>query len=81
MTEQEPLKVKISGPVETATPDPWRTFGDYQQDQKEARERHTMFQEQHKLLQKSFRANIIAVAAAIIAALSACFMAYLSFSR
>ncbi|MCF8146255.1 MAG: hypothetical protein K9N21_20300 [Deltaproteobacteria bacterium] len=58
---------------------PWRTLGDYQQEQKEARDRHAMFQEQHRILQKSFRANIIAVTAAVVAALAACVLTYFSY--
>jgi hypothetical protein len=58
---------------------PWHSLGDYQQEQKEARERHAMFQEQHRLLLKSFRANMFAVAAALIAALATCALVYFSY--
>jgi hypothetical protein len=58
---------------------PWRSQGDYQQEQKEARERHAMFQGQHRLLQKSFRANMIAVSAAVLAAMATCFLVYFSY--
>lgn len=57
---------------------PWRTLGDYNEEQREARERHAMFQEQHRLLQRSFLASKIAVAAAVVAALATCVIAYLT---
>jgi len=43
----ENTKVEIVGNVSVST-EPLRTIGDYQQEQKEARERHEMFQEQHR---------------------------------
>lgn len=62
---------------------PWRTLGDYQTEQKEARERHAMFQEQHRLLvenQKqlawSQRLNIVLVLATLIAAFANVWGAY-----
>lgn len=58
---------------------PWRTQGDYQQEQKEARERHAMFQEQHRLLQRSFRANMIIVLATVLLALATCILVYFSY--
>lgn len=75
--KKKSLRIYLINPP--AGDNPWRTQGDYQQEQKEARERHAMFQEQHRLLQKSFRANMIAVAAAIVAALAACVIAYFSY--
>jgi hypothetical protein len=71
------LRVYLINPP--AGDNPWRTLGDYQEEQKEARERHAMFQEQHRLLQKSFRANMIAVAAALLAALATCVLVYFSY--
>ncbi|MSN25838.1 MAG: hypothetical protein GJV46_08195 [Geobacter sp.] len=50
----ENTKVEIVGNVSVST-EPLRTIGDYQQEQKEARERHEMFQDQHRLLMRSFR--------------------------
>ena len=55
---------------------PWRTKNDYDQEQKEARERHSMFQEQHKLLTRSARLNIVAVTAAVLSAFAAIYSAY-----
>ena len=74
--EHSPHQVQIVGSISTNTPDPWRTQGDYQEEQKEARERHAMFQEQHRLLQRSFRLNYILVAATVAAALATSYMAY-----
>ena len=72
----EPHQVQIVGQVWTCTPDPWRTLGDYQEEQKEARERHAMFQEQNRLLLRSFRLNYILVVATVAAALATSYMAY-----
>jgi len=72
---EDPVTIKIVGPVDVAVPDPWRTRADYEQDQKESRERHAMFQEQHRLLHRAFRANLVAVGAAIVAAVAACISA------
>lgn len=71
----ENTKVEIVGNVSVST-EPLRTIGDYQQEQKEARERHEMFQEQHRLLMRSFRMNIVAVVAAVVSALAAIWSAY-----
>lgn len=84
MEDKESLNIKIIGPVDTTTPDPWRTQGDYQQDQKDARERHAMIQEQHKIILRSYRINIFAVLAAglsAIAALSAVVIAWLAYKQ
>jgi hypothetical protein len=75
--KKKSLRVYLINPP--AGDNPWRTLGDYQQEQKEARDRHAMFQEQHSLLQKSFRANMIAVAAAVLAALATCVLVYFSY--
>ena len=72
----DPHQVQIVGPVATSTPDPWRKQGDYQEEQREARERHAMFQEQHRLLLRSFRLNYILVVATVAAALATSHMAY-----
>jgi len=49
---------------------PWRTKDDYIQEQKEARERHAMLQEQHRLLAKSIRWNIILASATVVLAIA-----------
>lgn len=72
----EPHKVQIVGAVMTNTDNPWRQQGDYQEEQREARERHAMFQEQHRLLLRSFRLNYILVAATVVAALATAYMAF-----
>ncbi len=43
--DKKNLRVHIINP---AIENPWRTKGDYDEEQKEARERHEMLQEQHK---------------------------------
>lgn len=75
--KKKSLRVYLINPP--AGDNPWRNLGDYQEEQKEARERHAMFQEQHRLLQKSFRANMVAVAAALLAAFATCALVYFSF--
>ncbi len=64
---------------EPAIDNPVRTVEDYRQEQKEARERHAMFQEQHKIIQKSYRNNLFAVWSAIVAAIAAVVIASLTF--
>jgi hypothetical protein len=49
---------------------PERTLGDYRTEQQEARERHAMLQEQHRLLAKSLRWNIVLAAATLGIALA-----------
>jgi hypothetical protein len=51
----DPVKVEIVGPEMTNTNDPWRTQGYYHEEQQEARERHAMLQEQHRLITRSVR--------------------------
>ncbi len=46
--KKKSLRVYLINPP--AGDDPWRTKGDYRQEQKEAHERHAMFQEQHRLV-------------------------------
>lgn len=62
---------------------PWRTQGDYITEQNEARERHAMFQEQHRLLvenqkqlTRSHRLNLVLVLATLLAALANVWSAY-----
>lgn len=79
----EPHKVQIVGPVMTNMENPWRQQGDYLEEQKEARERHAMFQEQHRLIQEqhkqlawSHRWNIVLVLATFLAAAANLWSAY-----
>jgi hypothetical protein len=62
---------------------PERTLGDYRTEQKEARERHAMFQEQHRLIQEqhkqlawSHRLNLVLVLATLLAAAANVWSAY-----
>jgi flagellar basal body-associated protein FliL len=75
--KKKSLRVYLINP--SAGDNPWRTQSDYEQEQKEARERHAMFQEQHRLLQKSFRINIIIVLATVILALATCILVYITY--
>jgi hypothetical protein len=78
MTEDSThIKVELINPP--SGDNPWRSLGDYQQEQQEARERHAMFQEQHRLLLRSIRLNIVGVGAAMIVALATCVIAYLTY--
>jgi hypothetical protein len=74
--EKRNLRVYLINPP---SENPWRTQGDYRQEQEEARNRHAMLQEQHKVILKSYRANIVAVGAAVVAALAAVVIAYLTY--
>ena len=78
-----PHQVQIVGPVMTNSDNPWRQQGDYIEEQKEARERHAMFQEQHRLIQEqhkqlawSHRLNIVLVLATLLAAAANIWSAY-----
>jgi len=62
---------------------PWRTLAHYEQEQKEARERHSQLQSQHQMLTEqhqkllaTFRWNKYAVIAAGLSALAALWTAY-----
>ena len=73
----DPVKVEIVGPVMTNSDNPWRTQGDYREEQIEERERHAMFKEQHRLIQeqhrllaRSLRWNIALVIATIVMAIA-----------
>jgi hypothetical protein len=74
--EKRNLRVYLINPP---SENPWRTQGDYRQEQEEARNRHAMFQEQHQIILKSYRTNLIAVVAAVVAALAAVVIAYLTY--
>lgn len=92
--DNKTLKVEVVGPVMTNMENPWRTQGDYRQEQEENRERHAMFQEQHKLLlehhsnlSQQYRQNVLLVRSTILAAVATligaaatCFGAYMQYS-
>ena len=75
----EPVKVQILGRVDTNYPDSYRLKEDYEKEQKEARERHTMLQEQHRVLLRSYRANIVLAVATVLVALATCGLVYLTY--
>lgn len=58
---------------------PERTIGDYRQEQQEARERHAMLQEQHRVLLRSYWANLVLAAATVLVALATCGLVYLTY--
>ncbi|WP_428636478.1 hypothetical protein [Shewanella sp.] len=74
--DKKNLRVHIINP---AIDDPWRTKGDYDEEQKEARERHEMLQEQHKVILKSHRLTVAVALAAIISAIATCLLVYLTY--
>ena len=64
--------------VNPAFEDPWRTQGDYRKEQEESRERHAMLQEQHRLLAKSLRWNIVLAAATVGIAIATVALVYVT---
>jgi len=58
---------------------PERTSGDYRAEQQEARERHAMLQEQHRVLLRSYRANLVLATATVLVALATCGLVYLTY--
>lgn len=70
------LRVRIINP---ALENPWRKKGDYDEEQKEARERHAMLQEQHKVILKSQRWTMLASFAAILSAFASCTLVYITY--
>jgi len=72
------LRVHLINPP---SDNPWRTQGDYKEEQKEARERHAMFQEQHKAVIRSHLASIFAAVFAGVAALATCALVFLSYQQ
>jgi len=58
---------------------PERTLGDYRTEQKEARERHAMFQEQHRVLLRSYQANLVLAAATVLVAFATCALVFLTY--
>ena len=74
--DKKNLRVHIINP---AIEKPWRTKGDYDEEQKEARERHDMLKEQHKVILKSHRCTVVAALAAIVSAVATCLLVYLTY--
>ncbi len=74
--DKKNLRVHIINP---AIENPWRTKGDYDEEQKEARERHEMLQEQHKVILKSHRCTVVVALAAIVSAVATCLLVYLTY--
>ena len=77
----DPVKVEIVGPVMTNTNDPWRTQGDYREEQQESRERHAMLQEQHRLITKSIRWNIVLAVATVVMAVATVALVFVTISE
>ena len=67
----------VNPPIEN----PWRTRGDYETEQREARERHQMFIDQHKAVIRSHWASIFAALFAGVAALATCALVYFSYQN
>lgn len=61
--------------------DPWRKRKDYDEEQREARERHEMYIVQHKVILRSHRATIVACIFSGIAALATCAIVYLTYQQ
>lgn len=76
--DKDSLRVRI---INLAYENPWRTKGDYDQEQKEARERHEMFQLQHKLIIRSQKWTVLAATGAIISALATCSLVYMTYQN
>ena len=75
----EPIKVEIIGRVDTNYPDSYRIKEHYEKEQSEARERHAMLQEQHRVLLRSYRANLVLATATVLVALATCGLVYLTY--
>jgi hypothetical protein len=75
----EPIKVEIIGRVDTNYPDSYRVKEDYEKEQKEARERHAMLQEQHRVLLRSYQANLVLAAATVLVAVATCALVFLTY--
>ncbi|ENM4036911.1 hypothetical protein ACEV8A_24135 [Vibrio parahaemolyticus] len=74
--DKKNLRVHIINP---AIENSWRTKGDYDEEQKEARERHEMLQEQYKVILKSHRCTVVVALAAIVSAVATCLLVYLTY--
>ncbi len=83
--DKNSLRVYLINP---ASDNPWRTQGEYQEEQREARERHTMFVKQHEkimeqnaLILKSHRAVIASAIFTGIMAFATCITLYFSVTQ
>ena len=74
--KQKFLNIYVTNPF---FENPERTKVDYRTEQNEARERHAMLQEQHRVLLRSYKANLVLATATVLVAIATCGLVYVTY--